>query len=783
MKILVIWTNVTNDDIDLESFKKHLFDLLITANMHNKEFRLFFSDIKYDGTTFLFSPNKAITSKNNSADNLYFEQFDSVFILAELNWHNKKPSNFYGIEIAQKLRLSNFISPIFICSFVSEEYLVKKRNYLILKFTAHYFIHLPTRLTMDWEIRVLELMELVDIQSHFCDSAGIIKTIWHKKQEAITMDFLDGKNFIKGLLDDIRNIGNLPEPIYRETEKLEHELHEVDEMSFSTLLDERTDRIFLSHLEDNADQPVYNYIQGWEVLILDDKPNQVKMLHDKLEEIGDSLKVHLATSYSEATKIISEDIFNKITVAIVDYRLEDSQGNYKKKQGYSFISWLLNKDRFTDVFVYSGQSRTTVLNTFHGFGIKPSYKRKTEVIGSVLNDFLEEIIEKGNMMYSALLNQPRSGIWDHSLRVFYAHYRNHKDYMLFEKQISYDAIRYIKQLDYFLTLNVTDAETGWFNTLLREGVIIPPFKGIRKGQLRDNKGKIPPKPKPYGEYDEFFETFKIWLIIRRIVLWLKNQNGINDWKTIASLIFEGTFHAEKPDDKALMTYSCLSDDDYPSRILVEEKHWFQSIIHDYRDPESINDKEKIVYFDESINIMDTFLNDNMELIRTNQELHKAIQPYIIISRLIRIKTKDKTFHRLNEVFGLEFLEFLNYLLNYNPSLLEVDIFKPYIKDGSVKKTALGKLPALVKVLDERIDKLDYLTPLKIFFSKDRNELSEKIQDIFLIEYKISCLHPFELIEFVKLLSSSNEFISNSIFPKIGEELSKYIDTDHYHGQN
>ncbi len=770
INIGIIWS----EGISTETLDFYLFN---SRNKH-EHLKNYFSEYKL----VLIKPTQLL-EESGEIEKKFLNDFQSIFILAELKWHNEILSNFYGIEIAQKLRLSDFIAPIFICSFVPEEYLVKKRNYLILKSIGHYFIHLPTGLSMDWEIRVLDQMELVDIQSHYCDSAGIIKTIWHKKQEAIIMNFLEGKNFIKGLLDDIRNISNLPEPIYSETEKLERELNEVDEVSFSTFLDERTDRIFLSHLEDITDQPVYSYKKGWEVLILEDKPNQVKKLKEKLEKINDSLKVHLATSYIEAIKIISKDIFNKITIAIVDYRLEDSQGNSKEKQGYSFISWLLKENRFTDIFVYSGQSRTTVLNTFQSFGIKPSYKRKTEVIGKVLNDFIEEIVEKGNMMYSALLNQPRSGIWNHSLRVFYAHYRNHEDYILFESQISLEAKRYIKQLDYFLTLSVTAAENGWFNRLLREGILIPPFKGVRKGQLRDNKGKLPPKPKPFGEYDEFFETFKIWLIIRRIVLWLKNQNGINDWKTIASLIFEGTFQTEKPDDKALMTYTCLSDDDYPSRILVEEKHWFQSIIHDYEDPESINDKEKIVYFDESINIMDTFLNDNMELIRTNQELHKAIQPFIIISRLIRIKTKDKTFYRLNEVFGLEFLEFLNYLLNYNPSLQEVDIFKPYIKDGSVKKTALSKLPALVKVLDERIDKLDYLTPLKFFFSKDRIELSEKIQDIFLIEFKINCLHPFELIEFVKLMRSSKEFINNSILPKIGEELSKYIDTDHYHGQN
>ncbi|MCD4680747.1 MAG: response regulator [Bacteroidales bacterium] len=775
MNIGIIWS----ENISEETLRFYLFG----KNKNCNNFDKFFNE----EINVTLVKHSDLFPKQNEINSKFLEEFSALFILAELNWNGNALSDFYGIKVVQQLRLKNITAPIFICSFASENYPVKEKGFLILQSMGHYFIHLPTGITKDYEIRLLEEMELEDIQLHFCDIVGLIKTIWHKKPEALILPFEEGKKYIKGLLEDIRNIGNLPHAIYKETKKVEDELIKIEKESFSTFLDENTERRFLIHLEDSSENAVFNYSGGWEVLILEDKPDQVQTLKNRLEEIHLELKVHLVSTYSEAINKIKEDLFNRITVVIVDYRLEDSLGNFKGKQGYSFISWLIQQNRFTDIFVYSGQSRTSVLSTFKRFGIQINYKRKTEVEGKILEDFLEEIIDKGNQMYEALLNQPHTGIWDYSLRSFYAHYRNHKDYILFEQQISQDAKRYIKQLDYFLNLSINDEENGWFNSLMKGGIIIPPFKGVRKLQLRKVGHSVPPKPKRNGQDDEYYETFKKILVIRRIVLWLKNQTKIDNWLIIANLIFEGTFNSksEKKDtkDKTLITYSCVSDGDYPSRILVEEKNWYKSIIHDYDDPESIIDKEKIVFFDMCIKNIYSLISSNIEIIKSQSDIFEAILPFIIISRIIEKERDNQPFTKIWKVLGEDFLEFLKYLFNINEFLLRNEIIHGHInsKDGSIKKIINKKLQPIIQMLNKEKAKIDYITPLRIFFSKDRGETVDVLEKYFYIEFEISCQHPHELLKLTNLLKRYPELKNNSVISKIEQELSMHINVDHYYG--
>lgn len=778
MKIGIIWS----DGISSEIIQFHISRIIKNIAL---SLSFFESDIEY-----LFIKEIELFSEPDKIRSDYsINTIDAVFILAELNWHENDLANFLGIKVAQKLRLQNVKAPIFICSFLPEEYFLKSGQYKILSFRGHYFIQLPDTIEENIEISRLDALELKDVQSHFCDLIGEIRTIWHARSEALSLSFEEGKDFVQSLLTQIRNIKGLPDDIIGETLKIEKDLSILTKETFSTYIDDKTERAFLVHLEDESDSIRYDYSVGWDVLILEDKPDQVKVLKDKLESIDKKLKVYLTKSFNEAKQIIEDDLFNRITVAIVDYRLEDASGRYKGKQGYSFISWLIQQHRFTEIFVYSGQSRSTVLNTFLEFGIKPNYKRKTEITGNIVNYFLEEIVEKGNEMYSALLNQPKTGIWDYSLKSFYSHYRNHPSYLLFEKQISQEAKRYIKQLDYYLSLSTKDEENGWFNSLLRGGIIIPPFKGIRKLRLRKVRDSNPPKPMPYKQADEYFDAFKTILIIRRIVLWLKSQNKIDNWLVIANLIFEGILNPrfDKSDnkDKTLITYSCVGDNDYPSRILVEEQYWFKSIIHDYNDPQSINDKEKIVFFEKCIKIIYLLIINNMDLIKSEPLLYEEIKSYFIISRIIDKEKENQPFTKINKALGTDFLEFFTYLLSTNEFLQKNNIIVKYInsKNGTLKNSIIKDLPKVVKLMDEKKDKIDYITSLRIFFSKDRGESERKIKSYFHINYRINCQHPYELLKLTKVLKKYHELPHKSIILKVEQELSNYINIDHYNGKD
>ncbi len=638
--------------------------------------------------------------------------YSALFILAELNWHNHDLTDFYGIKIAQRLRLHNVKAPVFIYSFLPEAYLVKHQNALIMKSAGHYFIQIPEGYKQQFEIKKLTDMELFDIQLHYCDPAGLIRTIWHQKHAAIQKANLDeGKSYLYGLFSQMKSVEGLNTAMANGINEVKNRLENInDPEELRLFLDEVTERHFTKHLDKNENEFNVVYSGGWDVLVLDDNPDQVETIISALKSVDMNLKIHLATNYDEAVSIIEDDIFNRITLVIVDYVLEDEKGYCKQPQGYAFIEWLNQKERFNEIILLSGQSRTSILSIFKKFGIHVSYKRKTELSGGLFTDFIEEIIEKGNETFEALLCQPVSGSWNFSLANFYKHYRSDPEYKHEEIRISKEATRYIKQIEFYLNLKTGDDVAGWFNTLLSEGIIIPPFKDIRKEKLRYDakKNLTAPLPLKYEVNDEFYETFKTILVIRRIVIWLKSQRKIKKWATLGDLIFKGILHPAHSDDgngKNLMTYSCVSDKDFvsgfPSRILVEEKYWLRRLLGvNYNDPESDIVKEKFVFYNLIITKLSQIIETNK--ISLNDEKFSAIQDMVFIADIKEKKPIERPFSLLSSIIDEEmYFRFLDYFLNHHPSLKKKYFIDRHMnhKQNCLKRTVMKKLPEFIAEMD------------------------------------------------------------------------------------
>lgn len=713
MNIGIIWSDDTPENV----VKFHT----LHKSKENAHFATYFKNDWH----FEFIKESELFDESGSVKPAFFKSdYSAFFMLAELNWHNHAYTDFYGIKVAQQLRLNNVKAPIFICSFVSEEYLIRNQNTLILKSAGHYFIRIPLGYRQHYEINQLRDMELFDIQLHYCDPAGLIRTIWHRKHAALQKSNLDeGKKYLFGLLSQMRsveglNIG-LTNQINEVTSRLDNILGkdwDKNKEDLRLFLDEVTERHFTRHLEKNDSE--FNAVcsGGWDILILDDNPDQVGAIISALKSVDKNLRVHLAKNYHEAVSIIEDDIFNRITLVIVDYVLEDENGYCKQPQGYAFIEWLNQQERFNEIILLSGQSRTSILSIFKKFGIHVTYKRKTELSGGLFTDFIEDLIEKGNETFEALLSQPTSGIWDFSLANFYKHYRNDPEYKAEENRICKEATRYVKQIDYYLNLKTGDDKLGWFNTLLKEGIIISPFKDIRREKLRRTKSNlVAPLPQKYDEKDENYETFKNILIIRRIILWLKTQRGITKWSILGALIFEGVLHPSHSGggkEKNLMTFSCVSDSDFvenfPVRILVEEKQWLKGMLGvDYNAPEADIVKEKFVFFNQIITELNKIIETNN--INLNDEKYNAIQDLIFISTIKRKKNIDKK----EEVFDKPFIlisklideemyfRFLDYFVNHHPSLKKKYFIDRHMnhKQNCLKRTVLKKLPQFIDEMD------------------------------------------------------------------------------------
>ena len=126
---------------------------------------------------------------------------ESIIILAELNWNNKKQLNFYGFDIIQLLRLNYRLTvPILICSFMPESYFIRndepsyKGN--ILKAPAHQFLHLPFDFKNEEFKRQNKMDEdlLDDVNYAFFDIHGMAKEIIHALQNKLDDIDSRGKN-------------------------------------------------------------------------------------------------------------------------------------------------------------------------------------------------------------------------------------------------------------------------------------------------------------------------------------------------------------------------------------------------------------------------------------------------------------------------------------------------------------------------------------------------------------------------------------------------------------
>lgn len=634
MKIGIIWSNGCSIEILKFHFSTIINKIASYSSYFNNKYE--FKLIKEDD---LFSELNKINSFFS------FNSWDAVFILAELTWHNHNLTNFYGVKVAQKLRFHNINAPIFICSFLPEKYFLNSGQYKILGFRGHYFIHLPEGFSEKTEIYSLSEMELMDCKMHFCDLEGTIREIYHRKQHALPENDLEkAKNIVFELFKQIKELNDLPSYLLPVIDNLIYEVQKKNSVNDLRLFLKTDDSVILAYLNEsdkNAYSINHDEISGnWEILIMEDVPKDVEALTQALIDAGlNKERIHIVPSYERAKEIIEHDIFNLITVTICDYRLEEN-GNLKCKQGYEFVQWLSQQQRFNEIFVYSGMARKFLKDTFKRFNIKVQINSKYDIISDRINELVTEIIEKGNEHYLCLLNQPSIGVWDYSLKYFYAYYRSRTDYDLLEQQISYEARRYINQIKYYSQLKVRfhddeDSgnlakyqEQGWFNQLLKEAQIINPLKFITSDLF--NSDKTPKQPEEKDFY--YFEIFKRVLIARRLELYFMGYaKEFKDRRVMAGILLDGCFKPKSNASvKQLYDHICIGDFDYPLRMLVEERNWFKNIMNiDVEDPKSLAEKENIGFFEEFIEQVNRIFFESYKNISDQTDEFRELESYII----------------------------------------------------------------------------------------------------------------------------------------------------------
>ena len=543
-RVLILWHSdlFTTDDPNRLRLLHYLLIKHPLDGKGNPNFKELFSELQPGNLTILERPEFFIESdlKGSQKEDFFYDRdegimvnpnlknflddFMAIFLPVELNWYNHKYADFFGITLVQKMRLAGITLPVFFFSWLPENYFKTQPSGSIISSMGHYFLQLPDAKMIDYTVRALNQQSLFDVQSSFCGIRQEVSRLLHTKTAALVpgMPIEMRKSVIKDISNKIRRLSPLPLGLIEELNRLEIELdgiHDEDRIIF--FLNSRfTDENLLCFFDEKSGVQVsYPLHEGWEILILDDQPKQTEKLVKQLKE--SNIKVHQAKTYNEAVSFIEQDIFNFITIAIVDYRLEDEYGNCKGLQGYDFISFLQSKHRLTDFIVYSGYAKEVVLQNLPGLK-KDQYFRKTEL--NKPDRLVEKIIETGDELYESLLRQP-SGKWK-QYEDFYADFRTNKKFGILEDKVSSEATRYVENIKHFFS-NKDNSSSDWYKALMKEHLIVPPFDGIRGGLT--------------GDFDDKFKIFHKILVARRVLLAMKYFLKETDNKVLADLIFKGIY--------------------------------------------------------------------------------------------------------------------------------------------------------------------------------------------------------------------------------------------------
>lgn len=475
------------------------------------------------------------------------EDFAGAVILVELRWSNRRYSQLYGLEVVKTfLRAQKKLKfPILFVSFLSPKQILidnegnKRLENQIIGAVGHDFLRLPvafqTLLNHLEELNPLNELQFSDVLNNLCNLKGLIGGRIHELQGRLrslgnSPDKLksQAEDIFEKSLNEIASLLKDTTGLTRRIERIKHEFREkisdanVSSKDIQEFLERCGNEISALVGEDQIGPEVIESTtekfekQPWKILLLDDEPDSLHALQKTLKQRGTEFL--LAQTFEEAEKIITEDIYNEITIAISDYRLlekGDDVEKHQRKQGYDFLLWLSAQDHFTHLIALSGLSRKFLLESFQKYNTRVDVYSKQDLMGErAVNLFVDNILDRGREIYEAVCSRPVVGDWK-SLKPFYAAHRASTEYRLKEQEINNRASRYIKQYEELLESR-------------DETYLLQPDLDKLSELTTKLAEKNPNDPRS-------MEAFYNKLVGRRIALWLHLKLGFSRNEVFAAL--------------------------------------------------------------------------------------------------------------------------------------------------------------------------------------------------------------------------------------------------------
>lgn len=544
-------------------------------------------------------------------------------------------NNGQGIEIAFKnaieyvqylRRVQNYADPVIFTSFCSRSYLLQQSNTKILSAIGHEFLRIPFSVKdledMSKDMLPLNDIQLSDITINFCQLRSAIREGFHRfkgrlreikgrkisDNEKINLFINEFEQYeselilevgvYPNILIEFKRIVSLFEP--HDISSIE-KIETIQEESFSCYLPADNDYI----------ESIAKTAYGWEVLFLDDKPNELEEIFKVLNERG--IKYQVAKSSFAAKQIIEQDFYNKTTVVVSDYRLFEDQNQtdeiqrMQSEQGYDFLVWLSKQNRYNGMIALSGLSKWFLLDSFRKNKINVKVYSKSGLLGGGVRLFVDDLEYIGTQFAEVLHNQPKASLWTkaqytsgiikcYPFKPYYVYHRNNTEYLTYEDDINKKAEKVARELEFALD------KSSNFDILSLSSI---------QGELMKTL---------QGKYEGEYNDFRRKLLQRRVFYYLQIK-GI-EIDAIIKMLHKGEWDANVPQRtiKAVMNMLAIqSTTDIPHNLLVEEKFY----LHNYMGIPIYNMAELM---NQAYVLINNILTDYFS---GNEELYKKLGHYCV----------------------------------------------------------------------------------------------------------------------------------------------------------
>lgn len=491
-----------------------------------------------------------------------------------------------GIEYARYLRRNNNKFPIIFTSFESIEDILKRENSSIINAIGHNFIQLPMSNKDKNSIinNTFELngIQLADIKINYCGVRSALSNTFHEFKndiKAIKNKEINDKAKVTEIKKVIEKYKVILIREYPDNSALLYEYNRITRLFKQSdlatidllLVDDKSLANTIPTEEEDVPKELIQY--SWEVLLLDDNLLEID---DVIKEIESrNIIIHKAQTVKEAKEIINLDVNNKITVAIADYRLyEDPSKDHKKmqtEQGYDFLIWLSQQNRFTARIALSGLSKQFLMDSFRKYSANVKVYSKTDLVHNGVNIFIDDIVESGNYFEDVKNSIPTASNWRH-LKPYYIAYKKLPNADSIENYISQKANEIIDTIKHQIELKTFRSELDKWQQC--RDYIIDCTVGDTQSNFDNAKYK--------DITEENLDSFYAKLINRRVLIYFLIYDVI-DKEVLSWLLSNGVVSKEGnlPDTNSqkrqVFSNQSLKESDIPLNILLEEKQWLSSM--------------------------------------------------------------------------------------------------------------------------------------------------------------------------------------------------------------